>query len=62
MTDPILDRYTLGPLLSTIHEASTCHEVFGRHYHCANCGRVSGYRGHMLGDPPEFACEPMRVT
>ena len=53
-----------GRLLSTgpyDRTNSTCHRLWGRHYHCANCDQVSSYQGHMLGNPPEFDCPPVEV-
>lgn len=50
-------RYqVLGLMATGPHDGSICHRLHGRHYHCAECGDVTGSQGHMRGNPPAFSC------
>lgn len=52
------DPASAPQMLSTEYDGKGCHPSHGHHYHCANCGEVSSYQGHMNGMPPAFSCAP----
>ena len=42
----------------TQHRPKCCDEDYGgSHYHCAQCGEVTGMMGHFLGD--RIICDPV---